>query len=78
MRISVTVVPKSSRNALEKLDEGVYKIWVTAPPIKGEANVAVIKILAQEFGVAKSAVELVSGHRDRRKVFEISQAQTGA
>ena len=72
MRVSVTVIPKSSRNAIEKLEEGIYKVWVTTVPQKGSANKAVIEILAKEFGVAKSLIELVSGHRDKRKIFDIN------
>jgi hypothetical protein len=73
MRISVTVIPKSSRNAIEKLEDGVFKVWVTTVPQKGSANKAVIEILAKEFEVAKSNIELISGHRDRRKIFEIKR-----
>jgi len=73
MNIKVQVVPRASRNAIEKLGEGKYKVWVTAPPVKGRANEAVIKLLAWEFDVSKSAIELVSGHRDRRKTFQITR-----
>ncbi|MDD5606122.1 MAG: DUF167 domain-containing protein [Patescibacteria group bacterium] len=72
MRVNVVAVPKSSRNAIEKLAEGSYKIWVTALPIRGRANEAVGEILAKEFEVPKSMVKLVSGHRTKKKVFEIS------
>lgn len=73
MRISVTVITRASRNAIEKIEEGIYKVWVTVVPQKGSANKAVIEILASEFATAKSNIELVSGHRTKRKVFEITK-----
>lgn len=72
MRIKVQVVSRSSKNAIEKLGEGSFKVWVTAPPVKGKANEAVIKLLAWEFDVSKSQIELVSGHTSKAKIFEIN------
>jgi uncharacterized protein (TIGR00251 family) len=48
-----------------------WKIAVTAPPVDGKANQACVELLAEICGVAKSAVELVSGASSRRKVFEV-------
>ena len=42
-----------------------------APPIEGRANAALVEILAETFGVAKSKVELVIGGVSRSKVFLI-------
>ena len=46
-------------------------VKVTAPPDKGKANAAIIKLLAKHFGVAKSAVSIVSGETGRLKVVEV-------
>lgn len=71
MRIKVKVTPRSSRNAIEKLREGEYRVWVTAVPEKGKANRAVIELLALECRVAKSQIRLVSGQTSSSKVFEL-------
>ena len=71
MKVAVRVTPRASRNELRRLLDGSFKVWVTAPPIDGKANLAVIKLLADEFGVSKSAVELVKGAGERDKLFEI-------
>jgi uncharacterized protein (TIGR00251 family) len=71
MRIKVKVIPRASRNAIEKLREGSFKVWVTVAPEKGKANEKVIELLALEFEVSKSKVVLVSGPASGQKVFEI-------
>jgi len=71
MRISVKVVPKSSRNAVTGWVGETLKICVTAPPEKGKANAAVEAVLAEALGVARERVRLVSGHASPRKTVEI-------
>jgi uncharacterized protein (TIGR00251 family) len=50
------------------------KIAVTSPPVDGEANRAVIELLAKGLGVARSAVAIVSGERGKRKTVRIQGA----
>lgn len=52
------------------------KVGVTEVPEKGKANAALIKLLAKKFGVAKSAIDLVSGDTDRCKKLIISGVGT--
>lgn len=74
MRVKVKVIAHASRDALEQLGEGSYKVWVRALPEKGLANAAVVKLLALEYGVAATAVRLVSGATSSQKVFEVDTA----
>lgn len=71
MEICVQVVPRASRNAVEALPGEALKIWVTAPPIKGQANRAVVDLLARYFKVKRSGVKLISGFSSRNKVFKV-------
>ncbi|PIR73866.1 MAG: hypothetical protein COU40_00205 [Candidatus Moranbacteria bacterium CG10_big_fil_rev_8_21_14_0_10_35_21] len=71
MRIYVKVVSKSSRNKIEKTTEGEYKVWVTAPPVNGQANEVVIKVLAGYFKVSQSCVEIVGGKTAKIKIVDI-------
>ena len=73
MIISVRLQPKSSQNRLEQ-DGETYKAWVSAPPVDGAANEALIKLVAKHFGVAPSKVEMVRGHTSREKVLELDQS----
>jgi uncharacterized protein len=48
-----------------------YRVRIHAPPVDGKANRYLTAFLAKEFGVAKSAVDLVSGKASRDKLFRI-------
>ena len=48
-----------------------YRVRIHAPPVDGKANRHLTAFLAKEFGVTKSAVELVSGTASRDKLFRI-------
>ena len=50
---------------------GALKVAVTAPPVDGEANAAVIEVLAKALGIARSAIAVVGGASSRRKRVEI-------
>ncbi len=71
LRISVTVKPNSRKESVEPEGGGSYVVRVNAPPIEGRANERVIELLAEALGIRKSAIELVAGHRGRKKVFQI-------
>ncbi len=71
MRIYVKVVPKSSRNKVEKISEEEYKVWITAPPVDGKANDMLIKVLADYFDVSKSSLAITGGKTARTKIIDI-------
>ncbi|HNY32894.1 MAG TPA: DUF167 domain-containing protein [Fibrobacteria bacterium] len=68
-------VPGASRSRIVGELGDRLKIQVAAPPEDGKANKAVIEVLAQWLGVAKSEVELVSGASQPAKVFRIPPRQ---
>ena len=73
LRLSVKVVPKSSRNEIVEVQtDGTWRIKVAAAPEKGKANAELCDFLAKEFGVARSKVEVVTGHTSQRKQVVIS------
>jgi uncharacterized protein len=70
--LSVRLTPKSSKNALIGLrataDDGlVCAIKVTAPPDKGKANAALLKLIAKSLHLPAGKVVLHSGHTSRHK-----------
>jgi uncharacterized protein len=76
VRVRLKVTPKARRTEIGGLlDEPdgakALKVAVTAAPEDGKANDAVIALLAKEWGVAKSAISVVMGATDRRKLVEI-------
>jgi uncharacterized protein (TIGR00251 family) len=74
--LAVKAAPKASRDAIVGVmatpDGEALKVAVTAPADKGKANAAVAQVVAKAFGVPKSAVTIVSGATDRRKLLRIS------
>jgi uncharacterized protein (TIGR00251 family) len=68
--IELSVQPRARRTALACVS-GVLKAAVTAPAEDGKANAAVIELLAREWRLAKSAMEVVRGATARRKVLAI-------
>ncbi len=61
------VHPRSSRNHVAPLEEGRAKVWITAPPVDGQANEAVLKLLAKKLALAPSRLTLLSGENARDK-----------
>ena len=73
LRLSVKVVPKSSRNEIVEVQaDGTWRIKIAAAPEKGKANAELCEFLAKEFGVSRSKVEVVTGHASHRKQVVIS------
>jgi uncharacterized protein len=68
--ITVRVHPRASK-AKTAWQGDVLEVWVSAPPIAGAANEAVVKAVAHELGVSPSAVRLRSGARSRIKTFDV-------
>lgn len=72
MKIFVKAKPGSKEEKVEKLDETHYKVSVKEPPVQGEANAAIIRALAEYFGISPLKVKIISGHTSRKKIIEIS------
>ncbi len=71
MLIAVRVIPRSSRNTLE-WEQGALRARLTAPPVDGAANEALIALLAERLGVPKRAIQIVRGATSRQKTVEIA------
>ncbi|MCD5404017.1 MAG: DUF167 domain-containing protein [SAR202 cluster bacterium] len=69
--IKVRVQPKSSRNQVDGFQDGALRVRVTAAPTEGQANAAVIAILAKTLGVSKSRLEIIRGYSSRDKVVSV-------
>ncbi len=72
MRLEIKVIPGASKNMLKQQD-GMIKVYLTAPPIDGKANEALIKFLAKHYDVTKSRIEIIKGITSRHKIIEIGE-----
>ena len=75
--ISVKIQPRASKNEIIRREGGGLKIRLTAPPVDGAANEALVKYLSGELGVARSRVEIVSGQSSRDKIIRIDGLSSG-
>jgi uncharacterized protein (TIGR00251 family) len=69
--VPVRVVPRASRAELA-LAGGMLRARLTAPPVEGAANEALILLLSSRLGLPRRAVTLVSGATSRQKVVAIA------
>ncbi|MCB0417442.1 MAG: DUF167 domain-containing protein [Bdellovibrionaceae bacterium] len=72
MKITVQIKPNSRKESVEKNADGSYTVRVNAPPVEGKANARLLVVLAEHFGVPKSRLELIAGHKSKKKTVEIS------
>ena len=77
MLIAVRVTPRGGRDGVEGwVRDGagrlLLKVRVAAPAADGQANAAVLALLAKSLGLSKSALSLVSGQTARVKRIEIA------
>lgn len=70
-KLAVWVQPGASRARIVGRLDGALKLAVSAPPEKGKANKAAAKLMANELGVAVSAVRIVAGTASRRKTIAV-------
>jgi uncharacterized protein (TIGR00251 family) len=72
MKIRVKVKPRSKTEELSREGDS-FIAKVKEPPKEGKANQAVIKLLAEHFGIPQSRVRILSGFRSRNKVVEVAE-----
>jgi uncharacterized protein (TIGR00251 family) len=71
VEVDVLVVPRASRTRFFGVVAGRLKVQLSAPPVDGEANRALIELFAEALGVKKQAVEIKSGETGKRKTVVI-------
>ncbi len=69
--ISVRVQPRASRDRVVGFRGGALRVSVSAPPHGGQANAALLELLAGTLGVAKSRLRIVRGHAARDKLVAV-------
>ena len=71
VRFAVRLTPRSAVERVEDVVDGVLKVRVTAPAVEGAANNALVRILADELGIARRDVRIVAGATSRQKLVVI-------
>ena len=70
-RLTLKVVPSSSRDEIVGWLGDALKVKVKAPPENGRANEAVVALLADRLGIDRSSITVVSGHGSPAKVVAV-------
>ena len=71
--LCIAVQPRASNNALVGIHGQQIKVRLTAPPVEGKANQALIKQLAQWFKVPVFRISIAQGETSKRKIVHIKQ-----
>jgi hypothetical protein len=71
VRLLLRVQPRASRNEVAGLHGDAIRIRLTAPPVDGAANEALLRFLSDHLSVPRSAVRIVSGETSRTKVVTV-------
>lgn len=69
--LTVRLQPRARREAIIGERDGVLQIAVSAPPLDGQANEALCRLIAKRARIARSRVHVVKGRRSRVKVVRI-------
>ncbi len=72
MKLDLKVIPGAKKN-LFKQEGDMIKVYLTAPPVEGQANRALIAFLAEHFGVKKAQISILKGLQSRRKTINIEK-----
>jgi uncharacterized protein (TIGR00251 family) len=68
----VQVVPRASRDRLGPVHGDRLKVQLTAPPVDGAANDALVQLLAKALGRPRGDVAIVRGHTGRKKTVRVA------
>lgn len=72
MLLPLRVQPRAARDEVVGWQDATLRLRVTAPPVAGEANTAVVLLLARVLGVPRSTISVVRGLRGRDKLVRIT------
>lgn len=70
--VDILVQPRASRARIGPMHDGRLKVAVTAPPVDGEANAAVIELFARALAIPRGRVEVIAGATSRRKTLRLT------
>jgi hypothetical protein len=73
----VRVQPRASREGIDGWRGGALRVRVSAPPVDGDANRAVIAVLARALGLRPGALRIVQGARGRDKLVKVDGLTPG-
>ena len=77
VRFAVRLTPRAALDRIDGVTDGVLRARVGAPAVEGAANNALVRLIAEELGVARSSVRIVAGASSRQKLVVVDGADSG-
>ncbi len=65
--LNLKISPNASKNEIVKNDDGSVKVKITAQPVDGKANKALVEFLSKTFKIPKTSIEIVKGETSKDK-----------
>jgi uncharacterized protein YggU (UPF0235/DUF167 family) len=78
VRFTVRLTPRAVADRVDRVADGVLWCRVSAPPVDGAANAALLRLLARELRVPRTAIRVVAGSGARMKVVEVDGLEAAA
>jgi uncharacterized protein (TIGR00251 family) len=72
-RLAVRVQPRASRSEVTGWQDGALRVRLTAAPVDGAANKALLEFLANALGIPRGDLTIVQGHTGRAKLVEVER-----
>ncbi len=69
--LAVKVVPRAKRDEIVGVEGDALKVRLTAPPVEGKANEALVKFLAKKLDVRRGDIEILHGETGRHKLVRV-------
>ncbi|MCL5264213.1 MAG: DUF167 domain-containing protein [Chloroflexi bacterium] len=71
-RLKIRVQPGASKNEIVGFQDDLVRIRLTAPPVEGKANKALVSLLAGILRVSKADISIVTGQAGREKLVDVA------
>lgn len=65
--LNLRISPNASKNEIIKSDDGSIKVKITAQPVDGKANKALIEFFSKTFKIPKTSIDIVRGETSKDK-----------
>ena len=69
--IPIRVQPNAARNEIVGFADGILRVKIASPPVKGRANKELLDFLCQRLALSKDRVSIIKGHTARNKLVAI-------
>lgn len=74
--LTVRLTPRAGRDAIQGWDGDTLRVRVAAPPVEGQANAALIRLLARALRLPSRDIAIMQGARGRDKVVQVQGLTT--